>query len=241
MLTQHRTSGFSLTELIVVLGICALLAAVLFPVFNSARRKAQESACVTNLQQLSHAFSMYMMDNDGAYPPLVTVPFVNGTTSNDGVSTWRDALQPYLGAQSFPACPFTAPLPVSTPLNDNRVCGYACNAYLSATIGTSQNYQMLGLQGTTLLSPALTVAVCDARAGLLGVRKPDNGRASGDVARYSLVVHGWLDLIAAQVPAALRHHGGANYAFADGHAKWLKPEQLGSDKKSDGINPGFGL
>ncbi len=195
---------------------------------------------MTNLQQLSHAFSLYMMDNDGAYPPLVAAPFSNGRTSN-GVSDWRDALQPYLGAQSFPACPFTESLPVSTPPHDNRVCGYACNAYLSATIGTSHNHQMLGLQGTTLSPPSLTVVVCDSRAELLGLRKPDNGRAPGDVGKYSVFNLGLLDLIASQVPAAIRHHGGANYAFANGHVKWLKPEQLGTDKKSDGINPGFGL
>ena len=45
----------------------------------------------------------------------------------------------------------------------------------------------------------------------------------------------------AQTPGGLRHQGGANYAFAGGHVKWLKPEQIRKSKQSDGVHPGFGI
>jgi prepilin-type processing-associated H-X9-DG protein len=49
------------------------------------------------------------------------------------------------------------------------------------------------------------------------------------------------DFYLTQPPGGTRHHGGAHYAFADGHVKWLLPTSLAVSKKSDGLQPGFGL
>ena len=48
--------GFTLIELLVVIAIIAILAAVLFPVFASAREKARQAACMSNMNQLGQAF-----------------------------------------------------------------------------------------------------------------------------------------------------------------------------------------
>lgn len=61
--------GFTLIEMLVVLGILALLMAILLPVFAHARKKAQQSACASNLHQRYLACSLYAEDNGGLLPP----------------------------------------------------------------------------------------------------------------------------------------------------------------------------
>lgn len=60
--------GFTLVELLVVLAIIAILAAILFPVFATAREKARQSDCLSNIRQLGIGFSLYLENWDRAYP-----------------------------------------------------------------------------------------------------------------------------------------------------------------------------
>ena len=65
---QLRRHGFTLVEILVVLAIVGLLAALLFPAFNSVRRKSQDVTCLSNLHQIGLATVMYADDYDGFYP-----------------------------------------------------------------------------------------------------------------------------------------------------------------------------
>jgi prepilin-type N-terminal cleavage/methylation domain-containing protein/prepilin-type processing-associated H-X9-DG protein len=60
-----RREGFTLIELLVVIAIIAILAAILFPVFITARNKARESQCISNSRQIGQALLMYADDNNG--------------------------------------------------------------------------------------------------------------------------------------------------------------------------------
>ena len=62
-----RRLGFTLIELLVVIAIIAILAAILFPVFARAREKARQTACTSNLKQLSLACSC-VQDYDEMFP-----------------------------------------------------------------------------------------------------------------------------------------------------------------------------
>src|SRR3954467_699588 len=60
--------AFTLIELLVVIAIIAILAAILFPVFASARERARQSSCTNNLKQLGTAFQLYIEAWDEVYP-----------------------------------------------------------------------------------------------------------------------------------------------------------------------------
>ncbi|HIE53501.1 MAG TPA: DUF1559 domain-containing protein [Armatimonadetes bacterium] len=64
-------AGFTLVEMLVVIAIVAILAAILFPVFAQAREKARAARCVSNLRQLGAAIWMYAQDYDDLFPQAV--------------------------------------------------------------------------------------------------------------------------------------------------------------------------
>ena len=66
--SKRSQDGFTLIELLVVIAIICILAALLFPAFTSAREKARQAACGSNLRQLGLAFSLYTDDYDDALP-----------------------------------------------------------------------------------------------------------------------------------------------------------------------------
>ncbi len=62
--------GFSLIELLTVIAIISLLAAIIFPVMSSARARARQGQCITNLSQIQQALKLFRNDNN-RYPPVI--------------------------------------------------------------------------------------------------------------------------------------------------------------------------
>ncbi len=65
---MHRTKAFTLIELLVVIAIIAVVAAILFPVFASAKGSAKRTSALSNLDQLGKATHLYLSDNDDHLP-----------------------------------------------------------------------------------------------------------------------------------------------------------------------------
>jgi prepilin-type N-terminal cleavage/methylation domain-containing protein/prepilin-type processing-associated H-X9-DG protein len=79
-----RRRGFTLVELLVVIGIIALLVSILLPVLSNARKTANDTQCASNMRQLCTALVMYANEFKGKFPP-------NIGSSGPAVQWWYDA------------------------------------------------------------------------------------------------------------------------------------------------------
>ncbi len=111
---MRRRGAFTLVELLVVIGIIAVLVGILMPALAAARRSARTTACASNLRQVGVAFHAYAVDNRDWLPWAV----LNYTRRSDGgqsIITWDDLLNPHLGGTftDSEASAFYAPRPVT--------------------------------------------------------------------------------------------------------------------------------
>lgn len=98
--------GFTLIELLVVIAIIAILAAILFPVFTSAKASGDAASCLENAKQLALASVMYSSDNGGYVVPCLSYPDPIGSPRfKQTAKLWRGMLKPYLGSRTACVCP----------------------------------------------------------------------------------------------------------------------------------------
>jgi prepilin-type N-terminal cleavage/methylation domain-containing protein/prepilin-type processing-associated H-X9-DG protein len=95
-----KKKGFTLVELLVVIGIIALLISILLPTLNRARQSANLLWCMSNERQMGIAISMYAQANQGSYPIYYWTglpdPASTSTTAGPGATDWRALIMPYM-------------------------------------------------------------------------------------------------------------------------------------------------
>ena len=123
---SQKLAAYTLVELLIVIAIIALLAAILFPAFARARENARRSSCQSNLKQISLAATQYIQDYDERFPL--------GITTDDGgsFSNSFDLLQPYLKSSQIGICPSDVEPPsVNLHLPGSKPVSYAANVKIT--------------------------------------------------------------------------------------------------------------
>lgn len=220
-----RRRAFTLIELMVVIAIIAILAAILFPVFSQAREKARAAACLSNCRQMGIALQMYVQDYD-EYMPTVKMMGTPG-------ASWLEQLQPYVRTRLLQRCPSDN----AAGWNETppRVSSYGLNAYFDAfhpPYGDHMVGHPLNLAAVTFPAQCIYIAELADRHSKTGSSvkmdhfMPMYWGTPPRVVDSMMNMMTWDD--ATQTPTTLafmRHQGGANYVFVDGHAKWHRFEQ----------------
>jgi len=122
-----RKSGFTLIELLVVIAIIAILAAILFPVFASARDKARQASCASNLKQLGLAMVQYCADYDDTMP--MNWPAAGANANMSPLLLW--AIYPYVKSTGAYRCPSDTSNNASSYVYNNNI-GYAPTSVFSS-------------------------------------------------------------------------------------------------------------
>ncbi len=238
MNTNRRVTSiaFTLIELLVVIAIIAILAAILFPVFAQAREKARQTACLSNVKQMALAVAMYGQD----YQSFPMYAYASGGQQ----LRWWNQIEPYTKSRELFLCP-TVP-----QLRYGRNMAYGYNyQYLGNSRGDCWNVPVTESQ---IESPAEMLAIADSQGSGTRPCKNDDPADPDYTNLTCLGNHGYAidppvlppcrsgrgpnryatgGVPGVRVPPADRHAGGANVAFVDGHAKWMRATELNADNR----------
>ena len=111
-LRMTKRAGFTLIEILVVIAIIAILAAVLFPVFARAKDAAKRASCLSNMRQVGYAMTMYLSDSDDRMPDrrdlkvsLGYKPWTSWPPSDPRTGWAAVVLEPFAREKDIWSCP----------------------------------------------------------------------------------------------------------------------------------------
>jgi prepilin-type N-terminal cleavage/methylation domain-containing protein/prepilin-type processing-associated H-X9-DG protein len=230
--------GFSLIELLVVIAIIAVLAAILFPVFTSAREKGRQVVCASNIRQLGLAAVQYTQDFDGRYPgvtggkPGIGVYggwiYYVGPWPNCIFTPDKGALYPYVKSDQVYYCP-------DDSMGEESGDSYAINGglYVNAPSSGTAGFTM-GPRVNQVRFPSQTLLfVEEATTGNdQSTGSTNDGNwwpgTTGNLVGQTDGVNNCSGPASAATADCLstRHNGGSEMCFCDGHVHYYTPTQV---------------
>ena len=215
---QRKSSGFTLVELLVVIAIIGIIASLVFPAFSRARENTRRANCQSNLKQTALGLKMYTGDYDSNFP--------RQRFDSGALRGWADAIFPYTKSLQVLQCPSESTPPNPNPweiLSNPGYTDYAFNSNLS-----SRNEAILA-------APVSTILIAEGAS--FSAEQPKDGDddssttvgdCDGNSSRAGAIAGICQLLQPGQIMHAdvTRHFSGGNYAFADGHVKWLLPIKI---------------
>jgi hypothetical protein len=199
-----------------VIGIIAILAAILFPVFAQAKAAAKKSACVSNVKQLSLGMVMYVGDYDDFYMPRLA------GTNTVGVDHWVDLVQPYVKNKQIMRCADYVK-PTNRP-DALSWWGYAANSHVVIPVGDGGPFA-----ATQFVDGAATAVIGDASIGDFYARPQRRTRIgfanSNDTSPYNLPCDQMKTRHGGGTGTKM-NEGGSTIGFGDGHAKYLTASKI---------------
>lgn len=215
--------GFTLTEMLVVIAIIVVLAAILFPVLSRVQRNARKVQCIANLHALGVAMGMYTSDHNNYFPnwcashPNPMSPPTPKNAPGTGIVTWDMMVADYLKDvkdwKQMVVCP-DWPREMSGVMGPGATAE-KCRSYaLARQTQRPSGVNFYGGYKAMIPNPAKTVMIFEKGANLPG----SWGDALGENVYQS---HGTKADPASGYTEQPFHFEGKNILFVDGNVKWF--------------------
>ncbi len=166
----RKPAGFTLIELLVVIAIIAILAAILFPVFQKVRENARRTACLSNTKQLGLAFIQYTQDFDEQLPYCFY----------DAPQGWAGHVYPYVKSTGVFKCPDDSTnsfkpttAAAGVPLNTAVPVSYAMNQDLTPGNGDDAQHRSASYSLAHFTAPASIVLIYEVGGAVVDVTTND--------------------------------------------------------------------
>ena len=236
------TPAFTLIELLVVIAVIAILAAILFPVFQKVRENARRTACMSNMKQIGLGIQMYLQDTDERLFVRVASASAkvgsgrSGTVITDPTAyaqaQWWNLMMPYIKSNGVYSCPDDAVQPLSADAGNALTIP---RSYVASC--TAEDLTLAQVDNPTQTIVITEKWGCvDNGVGPTGTKinnetwmEPFDGdecQAGSDAVASGGCLDPQPGYPAGMVKMANRHQDGMNSAFFDGHAKWLRPTDI---------------
>lgn len=237
-----RKSGFTLIELMVVIGIIIILVALVLPAVYSMRAEGARVFCANNLRRLYQANIMYADDHGGFVPAADDITGSNlkrwhGTrkTTNDSFDNTKSPLYPYLDKTAgLLHCPSFHVVPHTDGVKQFEA---SCGGYGYNSVGVGShlyfpgwpNPDREGMDPGDLNQPARTIMFADCALTMPYGSKPKYLIEYSFVEPYNTVVNGEERSSHPYPSIHFRHRGKANVVWCDGHVTSEKMTLPGKD------------